>query len=162
MGESLQIDAWNFSFISLVLLNTLIHCYAILQQIFGREDFLDDDKEKTMIKVTNTRLNVCTLWSVPKFEDKLMQMRDLYQVRFIKNIWDCICFMVFFVGATLCIFVQKKHGVRVESFLDKFSQICSENSAMVFRISYCSSVTLKKNFISGELSIWSLFFHCHE
>ncbi|KAL5013073.1 hypothetical protein ScPMuIL_011624 [Solemya velum] len=49
--------------------------------IFGREDFLEDDKMKTtcMIKVTNTRLNVCTFWSVPKFEDKLMQMRDLYQ-----------------------------------------------------------------------------------
>lgn len=36
---------------------------------------------KTKIKVTNTKLGVCTFWSIVKFEDKLMQMRDLYQVR---------------------------------------------------------------------------------
>lgn len=35
---------------------------------------------KTKIKVTNTKLGVCTFWSIVKFEDKLMQMRDLYQV----------------------------------------------------------------------------------
>lgn len=34
---------------------------------------------KTKIKVTNTKLGVCTFWSIVKFEDKLMQMRDLYQ-----------------------------------------------------------------------------------
>ena len=36
---------------------------------------------RTLIKVTNSKLNVFTHWSVAKFEDKLMQMRDLYQVR---------------------------------------------------------------------------------
>ena len=35
---------------------------------------------KTLIKVTNSKLNVCTHWNLAKFEDKLMQMRDLYQV----------------------------------------------------------------------------------
>lgn len=46
---------------------------------FCRFDYLEDDKMKTKIKVTNTKLGVCTFWSIVKFEDKLMQMRDLYQ-----------------------------------------------------------------------------------
>ena len=50
-------------------------------QIFSREDFMEEEQMKTLIKVTNSKLNVFTHWSVAKFEDKLMQMRDLYQVR---------------------------------------------------------------------------------
>ena len=50
-------------------------------QIFSREDFMEDEQMRTLIKVTNSKLNVFTHWSVAKFEDKLMQMRDLYQVR---------------------------------------------------------------------------------
>ncbi|XP_062594579.1 kinesin-like protein KIF14 [Saccostrea cucullata] len=46
---------------------------------FCRFDYLEEDRMKTKIKVTNTKLGVCTFWSVVKFEDKLMQMRDLYQ-----------------------------------------------------------------------------------
>ncbi|CAC5423096.1 KIF14 [Mytilus coruscus] len=46
---------------------------------FSREDYLEDDKLATAIKVTNTELGLCTFWDVPKFEDRLAQMRDLYQ-----------------------------------------------------------------------------------
>ena len=48
--------------------------------MFSREDFMEDEQMKTLIKVTNNKLNVCTHWNVAKFEEKLMQMRDLYQV----------------------------------------------------------------------------------
>ncbi|XP_063424570.1 kinesin-like protein KIF14 isoform X2 [Mytilus trossulus] len=46
---------------------------------FSREDYLEDDKLATAIKVTNSELGLCTFWDVPKFEDRLAQMRDLYQ-----------------------------------------------------------------------------------
>ena len=54
--------------------------YGFLFQVFSREDYLEDDKVATAIKVTNSKLRLCTFWDVPKFEDKLAQMRDLYQV----------------------------------------------------------------------------------
>ena len=63
-------------------LNILFKLRLVLPlQIFSREDFMEDEQMKTLIKVTNSKLNVYTHWSVAKFEDKLMQMRDLYQVR---------------------------------------------------------------------------------
>ena len=39
-------------------------------QIFCREDFMEDEQMKTLIKVTNSKLNVFTHWSVAKFETK--------------------------------------------------------------------------------------------
>ena len=41
---------------------------------------MEDDQIQTVVKVTNTKLNVCTHWNLAKFDEKLMQMRDLYQV----------------------------------------------------------------------------------
>ncbi|KAL4216665.1 cerebellar granular layer structural organization [Mactra antiquata] len=49
---------------------------------FSREDYLEGDVMKTVIKVNNTKLNVFTHWSLTKFEDKLIQMRDIYQNEF--------------------------------------------------------------------------------
>lgn len=60
--------------------HVLILFPSLFIQTFCRFDYLEDDKMKTKIKVTNTKLGVCTFWSIVKFEDKLMQMRDLYQV----------------------------------------------------------------------------------
>lgn len=48
--------------------------------MFSREDYLDGEEVRTVVKVTNTKLNVCTHWSLSKFEEKLVQMRDIYQV----------------------------------------------------------------------------------
>ncbi|XP_060602452.1 kinesin-like protein KIF14 [Ruditapes philippinarum] len=53
--------------------------YLKKNTVFTREDFLDGEEVKTVIKVNNTKLNVCTHWSLSKFEEKLMQMRDIYQ-----------------------------------------------------------------------------------
>ena len=39
-------------------------------QIFSRDDFMEDEQMKTLIKVTNSKLNVFTHWSVTKFEIK--------------------------------------------------------------------------------------------
>ena len=58
----------------------LVTFLCLFLQTFCRFDYLEEDKMKTKIKVTNTKLGVCTFWSIVKFEDKLMQMRDLYQV----------------------------------------------------------------------------------
>ncbi|BFZ20570.1 hypothetical protein BsWGS_23609 [Bradybaena similaris] len=49
---------------------------------FSREDVLETDGGdtfRTQIRVTNNRHRMFTLWSVARFEDKLAQMRDLYQ-----------------------------------------------------------------------------------
>ena len=41
---------------------------------------MEEDQIQTVVKVTNSKLNVCTHWNLAKFEEKLFQMRDLYQV----------------------------------------------------------------------------------
>ncbi|XP_046376200.2 kinesin-like protein KIF14 [Haliotis rufescens] len=46
---------------------------------FSREDILEDDQVKPLIKVTNTKHNICTYWTLVKFEEKLLHMRDLFQ-----------------------------------------------------------------------------------
>ncbi|KAK3605864.1 hypothetical protein CHS0354_017768 [Potamilus streckersoni] len=53
--------------------------YLKKHTIFSREDFLEGDQVRTTIKVTNTKLNVTTHWTLVKFEEKLVQMRDLFQ-----------------------------------------------------------------------------------
>ncbi|XP_052214785.1 kinesin-like protein KIF14 isoform X2 [Dreissena polymorpha] len=53
--------------------------YLKKNTVFSREDYLDGEEVHTVIKVTNTKLNVNTHWSLGKFEEKLIQMRDLYQ-----------------------------------------------------------------------------------
>ena len=35
---------------------------------------------QTVVKVTNPKLSISTFWSMDKFEDRLLQMRDLFQV----------------------------------------------------------------------------------
>ncbi|KAK3088274.1 hypothetical protein FSP39_016918 [Pinctada imbricata] len=47
--------------------------------VFSRQDYLEEESMNTMIKVLNTKLGVCTYWTVPKFEEKLIHMRDMYQ-----------------------------------------------------------------------------------
>ena len=55
-------------------------------QVFSREDLDDDGSDtetagtQTLIKVTNTRHRIFTHWTVAKLEEKVVQMRDLYQV----------------------------------------------------------------------------------
>ena len=49
-------------------------------QVFSREDYRGGEENTTVVKVTNTKLNVCTHWSLTKFEEKLAQMRDIFQV----------------------------------------------------------------------------------
>ena len=34
---------------------------------------------QTLVKVTNSKLNVSTYWTMEKFEDRLLQMREMYQ-----------------------------------------------------------------------------------
>ena len=40
---------------------------------------MEGDSVKTLIKVANLQHGVVTFWSLAKFEERLMQMRDLYQ-----------------------------------------------------------------------------------
>lgn len=49
-------------------------------QTFSRQDIFESEEMKTFVKVTNTKLNICTYWPLPKFEEKLLSMRELYQV----------------------------------------------------------------------------------
>ena len=52
-------------------LNILFKLRLVLPlQIFSGEDFMEDEQMKTLIKVTNSKLNVFTHWSVAKFEIK--------------------------------------------------------------------------------------------
>nr|KAG5712584.1 hypothetical protein BaRGS_011558 [Batillaria attramentaria] len=55
--------------------------------VFSREDIEDESEDggdagttQTVIKVTNTHHRIFTHWTVSKLEEKVMQMRDLYQV----------------------------------------------------------------------------------
>ncbi|XP_059176630.1 kinesin-like protein KIF14 [Physella acuta] len=50
--------------------------------VFTRDDHTTEDGSgsvTTLIRVVNAHHRMYTLWSVPKFEEKLVQMRDLYQ-----------------------------------------------------------------------------------
>ena len=53
---------------------------CVVLQVFSREDYMDGEEVTTVIRVTNTRHNVSTHWSLSRFEEKLCQMRDIYQV----------------------------------------------------------------------------------
>ncbi|KAI0241565.1 hypothetical protein LSAT2_023593 [Lamellibrachia satsuma] len=48
---------------------------------FTREDIMSEDNgpTQTLVKVTNTKLGVSTFWTMEKFEDRLVRMRELYQ-----------------------------------------------------------------------------------
>ncbi|RUS69089.1 hypothetical protein EGW08_023149 [Elysia chlorotica] len=61
-----------------------INQYLNTNLVFSREDVSDDIGStdqvlRTQIRVTNTRHCIFTLWTVGKFEEKLAQMRDLFQ-----------------------------------------------------------------------------------
>ncbi|CAH1787951.1 unnamed protein product [Owenia fusiformis] len=45
--------------------------------VFSREDLKDG--EQAYIKVTNSKLGISTYWSIEKFEDRLVQMREFFQ-----------------------------------------------------------------------------------
>ncbi|XP_033104255.1 kinesin-like protein KIF14 isoform X2 [Anneissia japonica] len=50
--------------------------------ILSRQDVATSDPSQNMvvkIRVNNTRLGIVTYWSLDKFEEKLLQMRELYQ-----------------------------------------------------------------------------------
>lgn len=49
--------------------------------MFTREDVIGEDSgpTQTLVKVTNTKLGVSTFWTLDKFEDRLVRMRELYQ-----------------------------------------------------------------------------------
>ena len=63
----------------------------LLLKTFAREDMVEGDEVKTMIKVTNTKLNSCTYWTMVKFEHRLTQMKDLFQVTDIIHIISSVC-----------------------------------------------------------------------
>ena len=42
-----------------------------------------EDIGQTVIKMTNTKLGISTFWTMDKFEDKLIQMREMFQVRVV-------------------------------------------------------------------------------
>lgn len=51
-------------------------------QLFSREEVPDGDEAgQTVIKMTNTKLGISTFWTMDKFEDKLLRMREMFQVR---------------------------------------------------------------------------------
>ncbi|GFR85480.1 kinesin-like protein KIF14, partial [Elysia marginata] len=61
-----------------------INQYLNTSLVFSREDVSDEEGPadqvlRTQIRVTNTRHCMFTLWTVGKFEEKLTQMRDLFQ-----------------------------------------------------------------------------------
>ena len=75
---------------------SLNHCV----QVFSREDLDDDGSDTepggthTLIKVTNTHHRIFTHWTVAKLEEKVVQMRDLYQVTicwWVGEKWQCWC-----------------------------------------------------------------------
>jgi len=43
----------------------------------------EECKDQVLIKVIRTKLNVSTFWTLEKFEQKLSQMKEFYQVRFM-------------------------------------------------------------------------------
>ena len=47
--------------------------------MFSREDVLNGSESQTLVKVTNSKLNVGTFWTMDKFEDRLVLMREMYQ-----------------------------------------------------------------------------------
>ncbi|KAG6938220.1 kinesin family member 14 [Chelydra serpentina] len=49
--------------------------------IFSRYDLpaMDGEPTTVCIQVTNTKLGICTLWNLEKFEEKLVSMREMYQ-----------------------------------------------------------------------------------
>ena len=50
--------------------------------MFTREEVQEgEDVGQTVIKMTNTKLGISTFWTMDKFEDKLIQMREMFQVR---------------------------------------------------------------------------------
>ena len=54
---------------------------CILQTFTVEEQKLPESKEtQTLVKVTNTKLGVSTYWSLEKFEDNLVKMREMYEV----------------------------------------------------------------------------------
>ncbi|XP_041368927.1 kinesin-like protein KIF14 isoform X3 [Gigantopelta aegis] len=53
--------------------------YLKKNMTFSREDVMEGDEVTTLIRVTNTKHNSCTLWTMSKFEERLTQMKDLYQ-----------------------------------------------------------------------------------
>ena len=51
-------------------------------QVFLRDEVMDEETgavRETLIRVTNTKLNISAFWTLDKFEEKLLQMRELYQ-----------------------------------------------------------------------------------
>lgn len=50
----------------------------------------EECKDQVLIKVIRTKLNVSTFWTLEKFEQKLSEMKELYQVKLMSVIVLCI------------------------------------------------------------------------
>ena len=51
-----------------------------LLQTFGREEHLEGGEPEVRVRVNNTQLGLVSYWDLGKFESRLEQMRDVYQV----------------------------------------------------------------------------------
>nr|XP_002736584.1 PREDICTED: kinesin-like protein KIF14-like [Saccoglossus kowalevskii] len=47
--------------------------------MFSRHDEIDGDEVTFKVRLNNTKLGITTFWTLDKFEDRLIQMRELYQ-----------------------------------------------------------------------------------
>ncbi|XP_070581962.1 kinesin-like protein KIF14 isoform X2 [Ptychodera flava] len=47
--------------------------------MFSRHDEMEGEEVTFKIRLNNTKLGITTLWSLEKFEDRLIQMREIYQ-----------------------------------------------------------------------------------
>ena len=52
-------------------------------QVFSAEEkvLVEGGDPQTLVKVTNSKHRISTYWTWTKFEERLLQMQDLYQVR---------------------------------------------------------------------------------
>ena len=50
-------------------------------QTFSREECYENGEAEVRVRVNNIQQGLVTYWDLPKFESRLVQMRDIYQVK---------------------------------------------------------------------------------
>ena len=59
---------------------------------------MDGGELQTLVKVTNKKLGISTYWTWEKFEEKLIQMKELYEVRS----YNIICVHAYLIHMLMC------------------------------------------------------------